>query len=101
MEKVSGLSIASASNGCLKAFDLLSSGLIASGDNNKSCMPPMALNNQRDRFKIWAGNLGALQQGHASLDFRLKESSFLQTTFLELLSRLRDTLSRSRYTCSF
>jgi hypothetical protein len=97
MEKISDSPIVSASHGCLKAFNLLSSGLAGTGDDNKRWMTPMALSNQRDRFKVWAGNVGALQRGRASLDFRLRESSLMRTNFLELLSRLKDTLSRSRH----
>lgn len=32
----------------------------------------------RGRFKSWCGNLGALQAGHASLDWRLRDSKNLQ-----------------------
>ncbi|KAI0127543.1 hypothetical protein BJ170DRAFT_377180 [Xylariales sp. AK1849] len=95
MEGGPHFSIASESIGCLKAFDLLLSGLEISRDDHKRLMRPVALRNQRDRLKIWAGNLGALQQGRASLDFRLGESSLVQTAVLELLKRLKDTIIRS------
>ncbi|KAH7141974.1 hypothetical protein EDB81DRAFT_723219, partial [Dactylonectria macrodidyma] len=58
-------------------------------------MPPQTLRNQRDRFKVWAGNLGALQEGRASLDFRLRESIPMQSAVHKLLKQLEDTVKKS------
>lgn len=30
------------------------------------------LEDEIGRFRVWSGNLGALQQGHSSLDYRLR-----------------------------
>ncbi|KAK2053279.1 hypothetical protein LY76DRAFT_609253 [Colletotrichum caudatum] len=58
-------------------------------------MPPQILKNQRDRFKIWAGNLGALQEGRASLDFRLQESTLMKSAVHKLLEQLEKTVTKS------
>ena len=45
-----------------------------------------------DRFKIWAGNIGALQGGRASLDYRLGHSD-VKTEVLRLLKHLLASLT--------
>lgn len=47
------------------------------------------------RFKIWAGNLGALQRGSGSLDVRLRESSVIRISILRTLNSLQKTLKES------
>jgi hypothetical protein len=102
METLPAFPLASAVKVCMKAFNLLVSRLEVSVDEHKKLMPPSAVQNQRDRFKIWAGNLGALQQGRASIDFRLRESSLMQTIVLRLLNQLEDTITKSKPTyCRF
>ena len=42
-------------------------------------IPPLEVINEFDRYKIWAGNVGATHRGrkyHISLDYRLSEASF-------------------------
>ncbi|KAK2015893.1 hypothetical protein LZ32DRAFT_525673 [Colletotrichum eremochloae] len=58
-------------------------------------MPPQTLRNQRDRFIIWAKNLGALQEGRASLDFRLQESILMKSAVYKLLKQLHDVITKS------
>ena len=79
----------------MAAFVALSSGLQESTDANQVLMPPSALQNQHDRFRIWCGNLGALQHGRASLDSRLRDSPLMRTTVGKLLGQLKATLQRS------
>lgn len=64
---------------------------------HRTLMPPAIAINQRDRFNIWSGNLGALQQGRASLDFRLRDSTLMRTTILKFLNQLDRTLNKSKY----
>ncbi|KAH0556109.1 hypothetical protein GP486_005954 [Trichoglossum hirsutum] len=52
-------------------------------------MPPTAIENEYGRFR------GALQRGHASLDFRLRESTVMQDNVLKLLKQLQDDLAES------
>ena len=47
-----------------------------------------AVQDQVDRFKIWAGNLGVGASATASIDFRLKDDDQLKAILLILLSRL-------------
>lgn len=48
------------------------------------------------RFKIWAGNLGALQRGSSSLDVRLRESSVMRIAIVQILKGLRETLNECK-----
>ena len=47
---------------------------------------------QLARFKIWAGNIGVDAEGHASLDYRLRDSPRARTLMLDLLDRLQTHL---------
>jgi hypothetical protein len=58
-------------------------------------MMPRAIDNEYARFKIWAGNLGALQRGRGSLDARLRDSVVLRAAVLKFLEQLQDSLSKS------
>ncbi|OQV08179.1 hypothetical protein CLAIMM_12492, partial [Cladophialophora immunda] len=58
-------------------------------------MPLSAIEKEYDRFKIWAGNLGALQRGRSSLDARLRDSVVLRAAVLKFLGQLQDTLAKS------
>nr|KMM69693.1 meiosis-specific serine/threonine-protein kinase mek1 [Coccidioides posadasii RMSCC 3488] len=58
-------------------------------------MPPGKVENQYDRLKLWSGNLGALQTGRASLDFRLRESTVVRMNVLKLLNKLQQALTLS------
>lgn len=60
-------------------------------------MTPSILEDAYDRLKIWSGNLGALQSGHASLDWRLRDAEVMSTTVRETLDILEKDLSRSKY----
>jgi hypothetical protein len=44
------------------------------------------------RYKIWAGNIGALQKGPSSLDYRLREASHVQQPIIRLLRDLEYSL---------
>lgn len=44
------------------------------------------------RFKIWAGNLGALAKGHSALDWRLRDAEVMRSTVLSLLQELNSAL---------
>ncbi|KAF4979958.1 hypothetical protein FZEAL_3944 [Fusarium zealandicum] len=53
-------------------------------------------NDEHTRFKMWAGNLGAHQNGSASLDHRLREASHLKEQVIYLLGDLRGSLQDAR-----
>jgi hypothetical protein len=45
------------------------------------------------RLRVWSGNLGALQKGHSSLDYRLHDSPLLSNNVLKLLQELEENLT--------
>ncbi|KAL8676616.1 MAG: hypothetical protein Q9186_006886 [Xanthomendoza sp. 1 TL-2023] len=47
------------------------------------------------RFNIWAGNIGAGQQGQASLDYRLREASEIKHEIVQLLQCLKHSLQEA------
>lgn len=51
----------------------------------------------RPRFKAWATNIAALQEGHlkSSLDFRLQEATEIRLRILKVLESLKESLSES------
>ncbi|KAL0942563.1 ankyrin repeat protein [Colletotrichum truncatum] len=95
METSSAFPLAAASQACMEAFHHLLTSLSAPNESSKGNLQLHVVNNQRARFKIWATNLGALQSGRASLDFRLMETSLTQATILKFLNGLKVTLSKS------
>ena len=48
------------------------------------------IEDQFARFKMWAGNIGAFAEGHASLDYRLRDSEETKQFMLEFLVSLQD-----------
>lgn len=54
-----------------------------------------ALEDEIGRFRVWSGNLGALQKGHSSLDYRLRDSPLLASNALKLLGELESNLNES------
>lgn len=86
-------SFANATVACLHEFSQLLEGL----QNPEHCrlMPLEKVEAEYDRFKIWSGNLGAMQSGSSSLDYRLRGSTVMRANVFKLLSRLKQTLKKS------
>lgn len=78
---------------CICLFQALSAALLAHDVVFRSMINTEALEDEQGRFRVWSGNLGALQKGHSSLDYRLRDSPLLQTNVLKLLSELGTNLS--------
>ncbi|OAL19817.1 hypothetical protein AYO22_09344 [Fonsecaea multimorphosa] len=87
--------IGALSASCLRCFVKLIQSLPTSSDEFTKMMPPSAINKEYARFKIWAGNLGALQRGRSSLDARLRDSVVLRGAVLKFLGQLQETLTKS------
>jgi hypothetical protein len=51
---------------------------------------------QAQRFKLWAASLGLRQQGHASLDYRLRDAIVVRKYTAEVLNDLVDNLDNSK-----
>jgi hypothetical protein len=49
---------------------------------------------QRARFLIWSANIGIFADGHASLDYRLRDSLEARKLMLDLLGSLKNHLQR-------
>lgn len=89
-------SIATISRTCLQRFASLLASLERCEPVYREYMQSDAIKNELGRFRIWIGNLGALQEGRSSLDFRLRESVVMRTNVLKLIDQLRETLERSK-----
>ncbi|KAK2735766.1 Checkpoint kinase 2, partial [Myotisia sp. PD_48] len=87
-------SIATITWTCLWNFNNLMALLEKCSSAHPDSMSPKAIDNEIGRFKIWIGNLGALQKGHSSLDFRLRESTVMCSNILKLLDQLSNALSK-------
>jgi O-acetyl-ADP-ribose deacetylase (regulator of RNase III) len=80
---------------CVLQFQSLSASLSTGDDVAKDHLNSEALEDEHGRFRVWSGNLGALQKGHSSLDYRLRDSPLLETNILKLLDELRTNLSEA------
>ncbi|PKY03643.1 hypothetical protein P168DRAFT_304997 [Aspergillus campestris IBT 28561] len=71
---------------CLKHFSqLISSNTLVSFEDE---IPPSLWKDELDRLRTWAANIGAHQNNHLSLDYRLRNASHIRDQVLRLLSRL-------------
>lgn len=87
--------IGSLANSCASHFEKLKQSLQTSNNDYKKQMSASAIENEYARYRIWTGNLGALQRGRSSLDTRLRDSIILRAAVLKFLYQLRDGLITS------
>lgn len=87
--------IGSVAVACQRHFEVLKASLHAANGELTRQMSFRAIDNEHARFKIWAGNLGALKRGRSSLDTRLRDSIVLRAAVLKFLGQLQDTLMKS------
>ncbi|KAH7074703.1 hypothetical protein BKA63DRAFT_415264 [Paraphoma chrysanthemicola] len=90
---MSSIRIATASN--VRAFQTLSNALVTSADEWTNLIDPEGLEDEIGRFRVWSGNLGALQKGHSSLDYRLRDSPLLSSNAIKFLKELEDNLNEA------
>ncbi|KAI1533811.1 hypothetical protein A1F96_09053 [Pyrenophora tritici-repentis] len=90
---MSSLRLATAIN--VRAFQNLTNALSMSQGQWTGSIEGEALADEIGRFRVWAGNLGALQKGHSSLDYRLRDSPVLSNNALKLLHELEHNLNES------
>lgn len=79
-------------NDVSKLFDVLIVICPASDETRKA--KTISAEDQLARFKIWTGNIGVDAEGHASLDYRLRDSPQARMLMLELLESLQSHLQR-------
>ncbi|ORY09923.1 hypothetical protein BCR34DRAFT_615529 [Clohesyomyces aquaticus] len=85
--------LATAAN--IRLFQTLSTCLTTADTSLTRLIDPEALEDEFGRFRVWAGNLGALQKGHSSLDYRLRDSPLLSSNTLKFLEELSDNLTEA------
>ena len=90
---MSSLRLATASN--VRAFQNLSGALSTSNGQWANSIDHEALEDEIGRFRVWSGNLGALQKGHSSLDYRLRDSPLLSSNALKFLEELQDNIKEA------
>ena len=91
---MSSLLLATASN--VQAFQALFNALDASdSENGAKSIDHEALEDEMGRFRVWCGNLGALQKGHSSLEYRLRDSPLLSSNTLKFLEELEENLKEA------
>lgn len=90
--EASGSVISSHVAACLKLFEGLhnlacDSESIPAGEIERSVVL-----DERGRFCVWAGNIGANNKGCSSLDYRLRDASHIKRQAQQLLSDLNDSI---------
>ena len=80
---------------CLLGFETLTSHLANGQPQHVELMPPSTIKAQAGKLRVWCGNLGALQTGYSSLDYRLRESSVMLSTVSKMLRQLSSALLES------
>jgi hypothetical protein len=90
---MSSIRLATAS--CVRGFGALSNALTTSDGRWTDAIDHEALGDEFGRFRVWSGNLGALQKGHSSLDYRLRDSPLLSGNTLKFLKELEDNLNEA------
>ena len=73
---------------CLLGFETLTSHLDKGTSRHAGRMPLPTIQSQAGKLRVWCGNLGALQTGYSSLDYRLRESTVMHSTVSKLLRQL-------------
>ncbi|KAL4782603.1 hypothetical protein BJX76DRAFT_358759 [Aspergillus varians] len=90
-----GPHIEKVSDSCVRGFDALLKSLTACPAEFLEDIPTRTgIENDFARFKVWCGNLGALQRGRSSLDARLRNSAVMHETVLRFLHQLQDFIYR-------
>jgi hypothetical protein len=79
---------------CVRHFDQIILLLGDSGRENKAGIKLLAVKDDFGRFKLWAGNIGALQDARrkTSLEFRLRKVPQVVTHIIKLLRDLTTAL---------
>jgi hypothetical protein len=62
-------------------------------------VPPEAIVDEFDRFKIWAGNIAAHRKGRRSLEYRLRDATHLKDETHSLLTALQESLEHGEWLC--
>ncbi|TVY19369.1 hypothetical protein LARI1_G003446 [Lachnellula arida] len=85
---------------CFGAFGQVQQSLASGPVELSNLISKDALSDEVGRFRVWSANIGALQKGHSSLDYRLRESHLVYETVLKLLKELFDCLQETNLVLS-
>ncbi|KAF6810449.1 hypothetical protein CPLU01_15301 [Colletotrichum plurivorum] len=55
-----------------------------------------SIESEEERFRLWTQSMGLMQVGHASLDYRVRDSSVIKSSLTDVLSELLDHLKDQR-----
>jgi hypothetical protein len=77
---------------CLKAFKRLRLTLEQPGPLYSKLISLPAVDDENGRFRGWTSNIGALKTDRSSLDFRLRDVTFLFDNVITLLDSLQASL---------
>lgn len=96
---MSSFEIRAVAQECRKQFELLIGISADIGSINEAAddfYDVSWIEDQFARFKMWAGNIGAFADGHASLDYRLRDTEKTQQFMLDFLIALTDYIHRGK-----
>jgi hypothetical protein len=96
------LAIRARAQECREQFELLIGISVELGSIDEAADDSYSVNwieDQFARFKMWAGNIGAFAEGHASLDYRLRDNEQTHEFMLNFLVALTDFVNRGE--CPF
>src|SRR5450755_2159911 len=88
---------------CVNYFDQIVLLLKDPGQENKADIKHLAVKDEFSRFKLWAGNIGALQDAYrkTSLEFRLRKAPRVVTHIIKLLRDLTTALEERELSIFF
>ncbi|KAF3042185.1 hypothetical protein E8E12_008894 [Didymella heteroderae] len=90
---MTAIRLATASN--VRSFQALVNALVTCDARWAEQLDQESLEDEFGRFRVWSGNLGALQQGHSCLDYRLRDSPLLSGNALKFLEELNSNLNEA------
>lgn len=80
---------------CLRGFAQVHKSLPAASLSLSGQIQVDAFEDEFGRFRVWAANIGALQKGHSSLDYRLRNAPLIRDNVQRLLKELHECLQES------
>jgi len=83
--------IANLSLQCQRHFDNLCEAIVKTADADD--LRIAGLQDELGRFRLWASDIGALNTGRASLDYRLRDVEYLYQNTKSLLEGLKGSLA--------
>lgn len=82
---------------CLDDFRELSQNTLSPSIDDIGGISASEVSDATDRFRIWAGNIGAHRKDRGSLDYRLRDASHIQSGVLDLLNSLANKMEKGGF----